>query len=175
MYSKSFIAILGKIIYCILHPRGKASVVSEFKKQAADIGKSKIDELSYLMPLIGEEFNTKHGAGNKNSSDYVKRIFKNGAELDIVSIADSTRGGRRHGILFEEAKDLPGQQINAVVIPLLNIARRTALGELNPNEVHQQQTYVGSAGERSSWAYQKNMEILATCAVNPKKAMCWGE
>ena len=77
-------------------------------------------------------------------------------------------------ILFEEAKDLPGQQINAVVIPLLNIARRTALGELNPNEVHQQQTYVGSAGERSSWAYQKNMEILATCAVNPKKAMAWG-
>ena len=98
MYSKSFIAILGKIIYCILHPGGKASVVSEFKKQAAEIGKAKIDELTYLMPLIKEEFNTKHGSGQSTSSDYVKRIFKNRAELDVVSIEDSTRGGRRHGI-----------------------------------------------------------------------------
>lgn len=173
-YSKSFIAILDKILYGVLHPRGKASVVSEFKKSAAEIGKSKIEELTYLMPLLKEEFNMKHGSGNSTSADYVKRIFKNGAELDVVSIEDSTRGGRRHAILFEEAKDLPGQQINAVVLPLLNISRRTALGELNPNEIHQQQVYVGSAGERSSWAYQKNMEILATSAVNPKKAISWG-
>ena len=78
-------------------------------------------------------------------------------------------------ILFEEAKDLPGQQINAVVLPLLNIARRTSIGELNPREPSQQQLYVGSAGTRNSFAYDKNMEILVTCAIAPDKAFAWGK
>lgn len=77
-------------------------------------------------------------------------------------------------ILLEEAKDLPGQQINAVVLPLLNIARRTSIGELNHNEPHQKQTYVGSAGVRNSFAYDKCIEILVTCALDPKKAFSWG-
>lgn len=173
-YSKSFIAILSKLIHGILLPKAKISVVSEFKQQATQIGKEKLDELSYLMPLLKQEFNEAHGAGNANSKDFLRKMMKNGAQLDIVSIEDSTRGGRRHSILFEEAKDLPAQQINAVVLPLLNISRRSVIGELNPREPHQQQLYVGSAGVRSSFAYEKCMEILVTTAINPDKAFCWG-
>lgn len=173
-YSKSFIAILSKLLHGILLPKAKISVVSEFKQQATQIGKEKLDELSYLMPLLKMEFDERHGAGTANSKDFLRRVIKNGAQLDIVSIEDSTRGGRRHSILFEEAKDLPAQQINAVVLPLLNISRRSVLGELNPNEPHQQQLYVGSAGVRNSFAYEKCMEILVTTAINPKKAFCWG-
>lgn len=29
-------------------------------------------------------------------------VFKNGSELDIVGIGDSSRGGRRNGVLLEE-------------------------------------------------------------------------
>jgi|GEM_PF-451445 len=173
-YSKSFIAILSKLLHGILLPKAKISVVSEFKQQATQIGKEKLDELSYLMPLLKQEFNEAHGAGNANSKDFLRKMIKNGAQLDIVSIEDSTRGGRRHSILFEEAKDLPAQQINAVVLPLLNISRRSVLGELNPREPHQQQLYVGSAGVRNSFAYEKCMEILVTTAINPGKAFCWG-
>lgn len=173
-YSKSFVAILSKLLHGILLPKAKISVVSEFKQQATQIGKEKLDELSYLMPLLKQEFNEAHGAGNANSKDFLRKMMKNGAQLDIVSLEDSTRGGRRHSILFEEAKDLPAQQINAVVLPLLNISRRSVIGELNPNEPHQQQLYVGSAGVRNSFAYEKCMEILVTTAINPKKAFCWG-
>lgn len=173
-YSKSFIAIMGKLFQAMLLPRIKVSAVSETKIQATQIGKEKIDELSYLMPLLKQEFNEAHGAGNANSKDFLRKMIKNGSQLDIVSVEDSTRGGRRHAMLFEEAKDLPGQQINAVVLPLLNIARRTVLGELNPNEPHQQQLYVGSAGYRNTFAYDKCVETLVTTAINPKKAFCWG-
>lgn len=174
-YSKSFIAILGKLFQGMMLPRAKVSAVSETKIQATQIGKEKIDELSYLMPLLKQEFNEAHGAGNANSKDFLRKMLKNGAQLDIVSVEDSTRGGRRHSMLFEEAKDLPGQQINAVVLPLLNISRRTVLGEVNPNEIHQQQLYVGSAGYRNTFAYDKCIEILVTTAINPKKAFCWGK
>ena len=174
-YSKSFIAILSKLISAILLPRSKPSVVSGIKQQATQIGKEKIDELTYLMPLLRQEFNEEYGAGNANSKDFLRKMFKNGSQLDIVSVEDSTRGGRRHSMVFEEAKDLPGQQINAVVLPLLNVARRTALGEINYNEPHHQQLYVGSAGERASFAYEKCMEILATTAIDPDKAFCWGK
>lgn len=174
MYSKSFIAILSKTLQGVLLPRSKLSVVSEFKQQATQIGREKINELKYLMPLLAQEFNEAHGSGQANSKDFLRKVFKNQSELDIVSIEDSTRGGRRHSILFEESKDLPAQQINAVVLPLLNIARRTSIGELNPREPSQQQLYVGSAGTRNSFAYDKNIEILVTCAIAPEKAFAWG-
>ena len=173
-YSKSFIAILSKTIQGILLPRSKLSVVSEFKQQATQIGREKINELKYLMPLLAEEFNEAHGSGQANSKDFLRKVFKNQSELDIVSVEDSTRGGRRHSILLEEAKDLPAHEVNAVILPLLNIARRTSIGELNPNEPSQQQLYVGSAGTKNSFAYEKNIEILVTCAIAPTKAFCWG-
>ena len=174
-YSKSFIAILGKLLEGMLLPRSKLSVVSEFKQQAAQIGKEKVDELKYLMPMLANELDESHGSGKANSKDFLRVVLKNKSQLDIVSVEDSTRGGRRHAILLEEAKDLPGQQINAVVLPLLNIARRTSIGELNHNEPHQKQTYVGSAGVRNSFAYDKCIEILVTCALDPKKAFSWGK
>ena len=109
-YSKSFIAILSKTIQGILLPRSKLSVVSEFKQQGYPnrTRKEKINELKYLMPLLAEEFNEAHGSGQANSKDFLRKVFKNQSELDIVSVEDSTRGGRRHSILLEEAKDLPG-------------------------------------------------------------------
>ena len=50
-YSKSFIAVLGKIIQGILLPRSKLSIVSEFKQQATQIGREKINELKFLINL----------------------------------------------------------------------------------------------------------------------------
>lgn len=41
---------------------------------------------------------------------------------------------------------MPAVEVNEIILPLLNISRRTRLGEINPNEPHQQQLYVGSAG-----------------------------
>ena len=173
-YSKSFIAVLGKIIQGILLPRSKLSIVSEFKQQATQIGREKINELKFLMPLLAQEFDEAHGSGQANSKDFIRKVFKNKSELDIVSVEDSTRGERRHSILFEEAKDLPGEQIASVVLPLLNISRRTALGEVNENEPSQQQLYVGSAGTKNSFAYDKHIEILVSMAINPQKAFAWG-
>ena len=71
-------------------------------------------------------------------------------------------------------KDLPAQEVNEVIIPLLNIARRTKTGKLNQNEPHQQQTYIGSAGMVGSFAHDKTLEIAVESCFNPKDNYVWG-
>ena len=47
-------------------------------------------------------------------------------------------------------------------------------GDLNLAEPHQQQTYVGSAGYKNSFAYDKCVEILIDSVVNPDNSFSWG-
>ena len=173
-YSKSFIAVLGKILKCVLLPGTKETIVAEHKNQAARIGREKINELFSLMPLLKEEVNWAKGSQTTMGDDYIRLVFKNTSELDIVGIGDSTRGGRRNGLLAEEVKDLPSTEMNEVVLPLLNISRRTKSGELNPDEPHQQQLFVGSAGYKNSYAYDKCIETLIESILYPDKAFSWG-
>lgn len=162
------------MIKCVLLPGTKETMVAEHKNQAARIGREKINELFMLMPLLKEEVDWKKGSQTTLGDDYIRLVFKNSSELDIVGIGDSTRGGRRNGLLLEEVKDLPSLQINEVVIPLLAISRRMKSGELNLAEPHQQQTYVGSAGYKNSFAYDKCIEILIDSVVNPDNSFSWG-
>ena len=111
-YSKSFMAVLSKMIKCMLLPGTKETMVAEHKNQAARIGREKINELFMLMPLLKEEVDWKKGSQTTLGDDYIRLVFKNSSELDIVGIGDSTRGGRRNGLLLEEVKDLPSLQIN---------------------------------------------------------------
>lgn len=71
-------------------------------------------------------------------------------------------------------KDLPAEEVNEVILPLVNISRATALGHVNPNEPHQQQLYIGSAGLVGSFAHQKTVEILVESVFDPKNNFVWG-
>jgi len=113
-YSKSFMAVLGKIIKCVLLPGTKETMVAEHKNQASRIGREKINELFSLMPLLREEVNWVKGSQTTMADDYIRLVFKNGSEFDIVGIGDSSRGGRRNGVLAEEVKDLPSREMNEV-------------------------------------------------------------
>jgi len=173
-YSKSFIAVISKYLNCILLPGHKASMVAEHKNQAAKIGREKLIELWQLMPALKDEINFVKGSQTTLGEDYIRLVFKNTSEFDIVGVGNSTRGGRRHSMLLEEVKDLPATEINEVVLPLLNISRRTKLGELNKNEKHQQQLFVGSAGYKNTFAYEKCIEVTLMSVVSPTKAFSWG-
>lgn len=64
--------------------------------------------------------------------------------------------------------------LNEVVIPLLNVSRRTKARLLNPFEKQQAQFYMTSAGQKSSFAYLKLIELFAMQIYNPKSAFVWG-
>lgn len=173
-YSKSFSNVLSRFLDSILLPRSKVSLLAEHKTQATKIATEKFDELFDFIPALGLEVNEKKGSKTVASDIFIRKVLKNKSQFDIVGIENSTRGGRRHSLLFEEIKDLEADKINGNVLPLLNIARRTEGGDLNTNEKHQKQVYVGSAGYVDTFAHDKAIEIMVDAVIRPDKAFYWG-
>lgn len=58
--------------------------------------------------------------------------------------------------LVDEVRDHNADDLNEVVIPLMNVNRRTKARLVNPNEPHQAQFYMTSAGQRNSFAKRIN-------------------
>lgn len=76
--------------------------------------------------------------------------------------------------LVDEVRDHDGDTLNEIVIPLMNVNRRTKAGLVNKNEPHQSQFFMTSAGQKNSYAYQKLIEILELEIITPKSAFVWG-
>lgn len=147
-YSKSFLAVLVLMLRCILYPGAKLFITSGGKEQAASIAKEKIAELCELIPALNREIDNRPGK-SLYGKDYVKIEFKNGSRLDIVAARNSARGGRRHGGLMEEVILIDGTALNEVIIPLMNVSRRAANGEVDPDEtLNKSQVYVNFFGQK---------------------------
>lgn len=168
-FSKSFISILAILLICIFRPGMKEFICAPGKEQSAKIAKEKLVEIFGIWPLLEKELEKQN-----YGKDYVELFFKNGSKFDVVGALDSQRGGRRHGGLVDEIRDHDGDTINEVVLPLMNVSRRTTKGILNPYEPHQCQFFMTSAGSKASYAYEKLIEVLQTEVINPKQAFVWG-
>ena len=149
-FSKSFLSILVMYLRCIFLPRSKLFICADVLRQAVKIAKEKLNEIWFFFPLLKRELLT-----DNMSTDYVNLTFYNGSVLDVVGVATSTRGGRRHGGIIEEAATIDGTELSEVVLPLMNINRRSQIGTMNPKEPHQAQIYVTTAGPKATYAYER--------------------
>jgi hypothetical protein len=167
-FAKSFLSILALYLKCIFFPGVKLFVCAGGKEQATDIAKAKIDEIWDWWPCLKNEV-----AKYTQSKDYIKVIFKNGSHLDIMPAKETTRGQRRHGGLIDEAIMIDGEKLNRFVIPTMNVDRIAKCGGVDPNENHKSQIYVTTAGHKSSFAYEKMMQLIVWMFVR-KNAFVWG-
>lgn len=173
-FSKSFLSILVLMIRALLYPGAKLFIASGGKEQAANIAKEKIEEIIELLPPLHKEIDWRPGK-TQFAKDYVRVQFKNGSRLDIVAVRESTRGGRRHGGLIEEVILVDGDKLNQVILPLMNVSRRAANGEVDPNEtLNKSQIYVTTAGFKDSFAYQKQLQLLLWQIMRPGTAFVFG-
>ena len=172
-YSKSFLSIMALLTRCILYPGAKLFITSGGKEQAANIAREKIDEILDLIPGFKREIDWKQT--NLGGKDYVRVVFKNGSKLDIVAASQRTRGGRRHGGLIEEAILVDGVLLNEVIFPLMNVSRRCANGQTNPEEtLNKSQIYVTTAGWKGTFAYDKLIQMLIWQILKPGTAVVLG-
>lgn len=170
-FSKTFISVLAMILKCIFQPGLKTFICAPKKEQGAKIAKEKVEEILDIFPLLRKEL---VGETYNSGADYLKMTFKNGSIFDVVAALDSQRGGRRHSGMIDEVRDHDATLLNEVVLPLMNVNRRTKLKEVNQNEPHQAQFYLTSAGQKSSYAYEKLVELFEMQIYNPKAAFVWG-
>lgn len=178
-YSKSFLDFIANIIRSIMLPGSKGFTCADTKKQAAQIIEEKTNEIFGLFPFFVNELNisdvdrAKKKYGNFGS-DYAEITFKNGSHMDIVSTTNAARGGRRHWGTLEEFALMNGDEVNEIIIPLMNVDRRTMSGLINPTEPHAAQTMITTAGYRGTYAHDRTLEILVDMAIEPGKAFCFG-
>lgn len=169
-FSKSFLCVGANILRCIFFPGAKIFIAAGGKEQGANIAKEKIEEWLELFPILEKEIEKK-----QYTRDYVRIKFKNKSQFDIVAVKDSTRGGRRHAGTIEEVILVDGEKLNAVILPLMNVSRRAACGQVDPNEIlNKSQTYITTAGYKNTFAYQKLIQILIWQVIDPSKAFVLG-
>lgn len=178
-FSKSFLAILSMILRCVFLPNSRVFVCAEIKEQAARIAKQKIMEIFNNWPLLKEEtyFEAKKvpkGKGCSFAADYVELNFKNGSQFQVVGMANSTRGDRKHAGIIEEVRDIDPTELNEVILPLMNITRRDPLGRVNPREPHQAQLFITTADVKASFTYEKLIEVLTMSVLYPEDYFAWG-
>ena len=159
------------ILKCIFQPGVTTFICAPGKGQSAKIAKQKVEEILDKFPLLRKELKDER---YNSGADYLKMEFKNGSIFDVVAALDSERGGRRNAGLIDEVRDHDGTLLNEVVLPLLNVNRRTKAGLVNSNEPHQAQFFLTSAGQKASYAYEKLVELYAMQIYNPKAAFVWG-
>lgn len=99
-FAKSFLSILALYLKCIFYPGVKLFITAGGKEQATDIAKAKLDEIWDWWPCLKHEI-IKY----EKSKDYIKVIFKNGSQLDIMPAKETTRGQRRNGGLIDEVRN----------------------------------------------------------------------
>ena len=104
------------------------------KGQGADIVKEKLNEIFEKYPLLKKEY-VKYNA----SKDYFLIVFKNSSTFEVATTLNSQRGERKHAGIIDEVRDHDGTALNEIVLPLLNVDRRTVTGELDEEEPNQQQ------------------------------------
>lgn len=98
--AKSFTQILALYLKCIMFSDAKYFIAAPQANQAAKISQDNIEDIWKFFPLLRGEVKTFYF--NKDST---KIIFHNGSRLDVVPVAQSSRGGRRHGGAIEEIVD----------------------------------------------------------------------
>lgn len=167
--SKSFLAILTQYLICMFLPRSKRFVVSQYKKASLDITKQKLDEIWTYWPLLKTELKS-----SKMSTDYIELEFKNGSVFHILALSASSRGQRATGGVCEEAALIDGTLLSEVIIPMMNVPRLSAGGENIQDEPHGQQTYITSAGSKTTFAYERLIELLVDQCINPDDVFVCG-
>lgn len=77
-------------------------------------------------------------------------------------------------MIMEEAALIDSTMLNDVIIPMMNVPRRMANGRVNPEEPHQQQVYITSAGPKTTFAYEKLIELTVNEVIDPDDVFVCG-
>ena len=76
--------------------------------------------------------------------------------------------------VMEECVGIDDKMLNEVLIPTLNVERRIN-GKVDPNEwVNQSQIWITTAGYKSTFSYQKLIQLLCQSVAQPDKAIVLG-
>ena len=134
-YGKTFDEVLAMVVVAMLFPNIELALSAQTKENAADLLKSKWNEIVKLYPLLKDEIReARFSKGNA----YIE--FKNDATIDAIANAQSTKGQRRRRLKTEESALLNNALFQDALEPVVEVPRLTVgrLAIVDPMELNQQ-------------------------------------
>ena len=156
-YGKTFDEVLAMVVVAMLFPNIELALSAQTKENAADLLKSKWNEIVKLYPLLKDEIReARFSKGNA----YIE--FKNDSTIDAIANAQSTKGQRRRRLKIEESALLNNVLFQDALEPVVEVPRLTVgrLAIVDPMELNQQIHFFTTAGFRGSDEYQRSISML---------------
>ncbi len=150
--AKTWIVGVWSLTLCTLYPGIKIKICAKTMKQASELLSDKLQSLRDDHPIVNRELDTITCNANGNQA-----TFFNSSIIKVVPSSDSARGGRANLVLIEEARLVPKEIIESVVIPFLETRNPPyrQLPKYADNPLYEEEgriSYITSAGYKSeSW------------------------
>lgn len=156
-YGKTFLEFANMVIVCIRYPNIELALTAQTKENAAALLKDKYNELVRYYPMLAKEI---------VKTSFIKGdaliIFKNGARIDALANAQTSKGQRRKRISIEESNLMDNVIFEDALEPVVEVGRTTCgkLAVVNPEELNQQINFYTTPGFRGSDEYNRNLAMF---------------
>ena len=140
--SKTLTQIMVAYHTAITHPNITIAITASTKESAVKIWKEKHDEILRFYPAIADEIRNE-----SFSKDSGKVEFQNGAIIDNLANAQSSKGLRRRRGSLEESALIDKDLYEDAIEPIFNVSRTTMTGEIDPTELNGQINRFSTSGK----------------------------
>jgi ribonucleoside-diphosphate reductase alpha chain len=148
--SKTLTEIMVMYHTGITFPNVKLTLTASTKESAVKIWKEKHDEILRFYPSIANEIKSAHF-----SKDSGRVEFQNGAVMDNLANAQTSKGLRRNRGSLEESALIDKDTYDDAIEPIFNIGRVTMTGESDPTELNGAINRFSTSGYKNSDEYEK--------------------
>ena len=153
--SKTLTQIMVAYHTAICFPNITLAITASTKESAVKIWKEKHDEILRFYPALKDEIVTENF-----SKDSGRVVFRNGAIIDNLANAQSSKGLRRRRGSLEESALIDKDLYEDAIEPIFNIPRVTMTGEIDPTELNGQINRFSTSGYKNSDEYEKILKMV---------------
>lgn len=148
--SKTLIHIMNQYHTACCFPNILTSVTASTKESVVKIWKDKHDEILRFYPTFSANIRSA-----QFSKDSGRVEFVNGAVVDSLANAQTSKGLRRRRGGLEESFLIDKETYDDAIEPIFNMGRTTMTGESDPEELNGQINRYSTSGYKNSDEYDK--------------------
>lgn len=153
--SKTLTQIMVAYHTGVCFPNITIAITASTKESAVKIWKEKHEEILRFYPSMADEIKSANF-----SKDTGRVEFQNGAIIDNLANAQSSKGLRRRRGSLEESALIDKDLYDDAIEPIFNIPRTTVTGDIDPTELNSQINRFSTSGYKNSDEYEKILTMV---------------
>ncbi len=148
--SKTLVQIMAVYHAAVWFPNITLAITASTKESAVKIWKEKHEEIIRFYPALKDEIKSASFAKDSGRVE-----FQNGAVIDNLANAQSSKGLRRRRGSLEESALIDKDLYEDAIEPIFNIPRTTLGNEIDPTELNGSINRFTTSGYKNSDEYEK--------------------